>query len=71
MKMSKQNIAKAAQNYQPKPVRATCSNCRHFDLTVTTKASYGCDYTEEKARCSLGGFAVLRLAVCDRHEPKG
>ena len=69
--MSKQSDAKADQNYREKPVWRECRNCRHFSLDrVPQKSEYtDSEWIDEKnLRCTLGNFAVKKLATCDKHE---
>lgn len=65
--MSKQSEAKIAQNYRT--TSDTCSNCVHYRSELVQR-SYGFTaWADEKnKRCGLGGFAVHKTAVCDRHE---
>lgn len=68
--MSKQSEAKKEQNYRESP--DSCANCAYYESQVVENV---CDswngrtvWLEEKAkRCSLGGFAVKKMAMCDRH----
>jgi hypothetical protein len=65
--MSKQSEAKEKQNYRTTP--RTCSNCAHYESRmVEKKYGGGNTWTEERGmRCSLGGFSVNKMAVCDLH----
>lgn len=71
--MSKQSEAKVAQNYRTTP--DTFSNCTHYTCEVVKKSYDGwqgrMEWSEERGRrCALGGFAVGKTAVCDKHEVK-
>lgn len=70
--MSKQSEAKKQQNYNPKPVHNTCSNCAHYRSVYREMRDWrGNIYVEEKElRCGIGGFAVNKLATCSAHELK-
>ena len=58
---SKQEQAKQYQCYRKAPMQ--CSNCKNFEFGVQVN-QFG--YAEKKKlRCSIGGFAVQRTAVCD------
>lgn len=74
--MSKQSDAKKEQNYREVP--DTCANCGHYESQMIEKtydawhgkhAWHGKQtWTEEKEkRCTIGGFAVKKMATCDRH----
>lgn len=67
--MSQQAEAKKAQNYRETP--DTCSNCGHYQSKMVEKTYTGFQthtWNEEKGkRCSLGGFAVKKMATCDVH----
>lgn len=67
--MSKQSEAEAAQNYQEKAPQRQCSTCLHFAKdTVERTAPYSKPWTEDKnCRCTAGGFAVKKTAVCDAY----
>lgn len=70
--MSKQSKAKEAQGYVVKAPPKNCSTCQHFALTTTEEETscYGGAWTKESSlRCLLGGFAVKKMAVCNKHEP--
>ena len=68
--MSKQSEAKKEQNYREAP--DSCANCVNYESQLVEK-TYGAwngkqTWTEEKGkRCSIGGFAVKKMATCDRH----
>lgn len=76
--MSKQSEAKEAQGYEPKPTSATCGNCAHFKVglalpewavraNIQRPNRYGPEYAREKyLRCSIGGFAVKKMATCSK-----
>ena len=69
--MSKQSEAKDRQMYVPKITPMVCSNCRHFDSTVTQEPSQygGGTWTKETGmRCALGGFKVMKMGSCNEHE---
>ena len=71
--MSKQSDAKAKQNYRDKPEWPECRNCKFFASDEVRKYSEysGNDYVEEKnLRCTIGGFKVMKLGTCDKHQPK-
>lgn len=65
---SRQADAKEAQNYRAYP--NCCMNCTHFTCDKVEK-QYETRraiqvWTEDKnLRCSIGNFAVKKLAVCD------
>lgn len=68
--MSKQSDAKNFQNYRETP--DTCSNCGHYESQMVERTHSGWGglraWTEEKnKRCSIGGFAVKKMATCDLH----
>lgn len=65
--MNKQSEAKAAQNYRK--TANTCSNCAHYksEIVEFNSSWYGKRTKETGIHCSLGGFAVLKTATCDRH----
>lgn len=59
---------KIIQEYNPKPIFNTCSNCKHISIDKI-KNDWG--YTEEKnIHCSIGNFAVKKLGTCRLHEIK-
>lgn len=63
---SKQEKAKQAQDYRKDPMQ--CSNCENFEFEIE-KNQFG--YIEQKKlRCGIGGFKVLRSAVCGLWEQK-
>jgi hypothetical protein len=70
--MSKQSEAKESQNYRKKPM--CCQHCTHFssefrDRRPEWAISKSYVITEEKnIRCTLGGFAVQKMASCDKFE---
>lgn len=58
---SKQGQAKQDQGYRKAPMQ--CSNCKNFEFGVeVNQFGYA---KKKKLRCSIGGFAVQRTAVCD------
>lgn len=65
--MSKKATSKENQEYNPKPIFAMCSNCKHFisDKIKSTRWSY---IEEKNIRCSIGGFAVKKQGTCKLHE---
>lgn len=66
--MSKQQDRKKFQQYNPKPVNKSCSNCEHFKSEFET-VGYG--YQKEiNIHCGLGGFAVKKTGVCFFHNFK-
>ena len=70
--MANQDI-KDAQGYDPKPGSRTCGKCAHFTSNVRREPSrvYDGYYTiETNQRCGIGGFAVKKLATCNKFEPK-
>lgn len=63
--MSKQSIQKAAQGYVPVAPPKCCSVCKNFAMTTTeTTNNYGTWIKESNLRCTIGGFAVKKMAVC-------
>lgn len=70
--MSKQINAKLAQGYCNKPVHPVCSNCKNFASDMVTRPSVcGGTWTDEKnIRCTLGGFAVKKMATCKMFKDK-
>ena len=70
--MSKQSVAKEQQNYRKG--LDCCGNCVNYTSEVTLHPpafSWSSPYTTEKGmRCTLGGFAVNKTAVCDKHARK-
>jgi hypothetical protein len=68
--MSKQSEAKKEQNYREAP--DSCANCGHYESQMVKKSYQGfgglSEWEEEKGkRCTIGGFAVKKMAMCDRH----
>ena len=68
--MSKQSEAKKEQNYREAP--DACANCGHYESHMVEKTYDAWNgkqvWNEEKGkRCSIGGFAVKKMATCDRH----
>ena len=68
--MSKQSEAKKEQNYREVP--DSCANCGHYESQLVEKTYDAWNgkqvWAEEKGkRCSIGGFAVKKMATCDRH----
>lgn len=71
--MSKQSDAKQQQGYTPKAIPQTCMNCKHFMFdTVQTVAptEWRPDgwHEDKNLRCLLGGFAVKKMATCNKFE---
>lgn len=69
--MSKQNESKAAQNYRKTP--NCCNNCTHFRKEVVETSYKSWDglrtlSEDKRLRCGIGGFAVSKMAVCDKFE---
>ena len=62
--MSKQSEAKTRMGYIT--VLETCGNCAFFTSTKTSYTGvFGGRYTIEKGRiCTIGGFAVKKMATC-------
>lgn len=69
---SKQTQAKNDQVYNPKPVPAVCSTCKHFqcDRVMTYAGDKWRDpkYDDKNLRCAIGGFAVKKHGSCKLHE---
>lgn len=64
--MSKKANLKTEQGYEPKPIFAMCSNCKHFK---SDKIMNQWNYEEEKnIRCGIGEFAVKKQGTCKLHE---
>ncbi len=68
--MSKQSEAKERQGYIQKPVPRTCANCKHYSSDMSSylgwdKQEY---FREENIRCSIGGFAIKKMATCNEFE---
>jgi hypothetical protein len=69
--MSKQSDAKAAQGYDPKPMPKTCMNCANFTCDRSQPYLPHNEYwLENNLRCTIGGFAVKKMATCDKFEVK-
>lgn len=67
--MSKISVLKEELGYNPKPDPRVCKTCAHFKSDIVTKEAYGGKWTEEKnLRCGIGGFAVKKMASCDKWE---
>lgn len=61
---SKIKIQKEAQGYTR--VLAHCGICKYYTSdAITTRGSYVTWTIEKNKRCGLGGFAVLKTAVCN------
>lgn len=67
--MSKQSESKERQCYVAKVIPMVCSNCKHYQSTVTAREGVlgGVYYEESEKRCGLGGFAVKKLGGCNEH----
>lgn len=64
--MSKKANSKSEQGYEPKPIFAMCSNCKHFR---SDKIVNEYNFPEEKnIRCGIGEFAVKKQGTCKLHE---
>jgi hypothetical protein len=72
--MSKQSDAKQDQGYIPKAVPQTCMNCFHFKMDVVPVLNWQDKPTgyerETNKRCGLGGFAVQKMATCNKFKSK-
>ena len=67
--MSKQAEAKTRQVYRAKPVNRMCSNCRHFTSDSQLRVGPFSTWTHEvNLQCTIGGFKVMKAAVCDEHD---
>jgi hypothetical protein len=67
--MSKQSDAKEKQGYTR--VLKTCGNCRFLSKEIEKVSNYYATYEmDKKLRCSIGGFAVQKMATCGNHELK-
>ena len=68
--MSKQQDAKKAQGYEPKP--RVCGSCAHFLSDIIDEPTkYNPSYQREtNMRCGLGGFAVKKMGTCNQFEKK-
>ena len=69
--MSKQKDAKAKQNYRTEP--NACGNCQYYQSQYVEKRYDAFDglhvWDEEKnKKCTLGGFVVKKMAICDQHK---
>ena len=68
MSMSKQSVAKIAQNYTSKAEPAYCSNCQHYDSDKEMfETGWGLYEKEKNIRCGIGGFAIKKQGVCGLH----
>ena len=65
--MSKQSEAKQAQGYEENPDIHICAKCKYYKTPYHTNG-YG--WLEEKQICSLGRFAVKKMATCKLYEKK-
>ena len=72
--MSKQSEAKEIQHYTSKA--PNCGDCAHITSDMVMPAwmiesGIKGDFSIEKnIRCSLGGFAVKKMAICSHHTTK-
>ncbi|MDB5937494.1 MAG: hypothetical protein JWQ01_4838 [Massilia sp.] len=66
--MSAQSLAKAAQGYVAKAIPQTCMNCAHFAVDAAVNKFGWVD--EKNLRCTLGNFAVKKMAACNQFAPK-
>jgi len=67
--ISKQETAKINQSYRKEPMQ--CSNCKHFEFeTENVVNDFRTFQIKKKFRCGIGGFKVLKTAVCARWEWK-
>jgi hypothetical protein len=69
--MSKVSKAKETQNYRKQP--NCCQHCKHFSAEMTETKYEWSSYihtTQKNLRCTVGGFAVQKMAVCDKFEIK-
>ncbi len=57
---SKQEMAKINQSYRKQPMQ--CSNCKNFEYEIE-KNEFGFG-KQKKLRCGIGGFKIMRSAVC-------
>ncbi len=69
--MSKQTDAKTQQNYRTTPNH--CGNCQHYQSQIVEKQHGSFDgvhvWNDEKnKKCTLGGFVVKKMAICDQHK---
>lgn len=62
--MSKQSEAKKEQGYVERAPQNVCGNCAHYRSAMSDYYGY-----ESEKKCTLGGFAVKKLATCNKHEP--
>ena len=68
--MSKQSEARKKQNYNAKPDRDMCSNCKYFNSDMVP-SEWNPEYIQEKnLRCGIGEFAVKKTATCSDHKFK-
>lgn len=63
---SKQEQAKQDQGYTKELKK--CSNCKHFEFEVEVHR-FGFE-EKKKLRCGIGGFKVMKSAVCGLWEQK-
>jgi hypothetical protein len=69
--MSKASEAKKIQGYVDKAIPRTCMTCNHFTHdTITQTHGYGSFTRDTNLRCSIGGFAVKKMATCNGWEVK-
>ena len=68
--MSKQSAAKDFQGYTT--AQHVCATCTHYaSQKVDYEGVFGGTYiNESNKRCSIGGFAVKKMATCNLFEVK-
>lgn len=64
--ISRQQMARDQQQYDPHPLMPFCENCGHYKSSWI-EDGWGA-MEEKKRRCSLGGFAVKRKGTCRNHQ---
>lgn len=65
--MNKKAQAKERQGYTK--ILKTCANCQHMTKEVETLKGYFHKIEiDKKLRCSIGDFAVQKMATCNKHE---
>ena len=69
--MSKQSDAKLRQGYVQSPIPTTCPNCNNYRSKKKERSGIFSTWIEESdKRCGLGGFAVKKMATCEKFQPK-
>lgn len=67
--MSKQSDAKKRQGYNPEASQRVCGKCFYFQSDKVEQLGYNGKpngyILEKNLRCTLGGFAVKKLALCN------